>query len=141
MSQQIEVTVTVTDLNEAPVVIPVPVVELTVGNPATTLDLSEFFTDTDGDLLTYALDAQESPEVASAVVEENSLSITPLEEGKASFVVTASDPSGLEFIRYRRGDSCKSAAAGANGRSQRPHPPLSQRPHPHPHPFIHPPPP
>ena len=95
VSQQLEVIVTVIDVNEAPVVIPVPVVELTAGSAATTLDLSEFFTDTDGDLLTYALDAQESPQVASAVVEESSLSITPLEEGTASFVVIASDPSGL----------------------------------------------
>ena len=46
VSQQIEVTVTVTDLNEAPVVIPVPVAQLTAGSAATTLDLSEFFTDT-----------------------------------------------------------------------------------------------
>ena len=95
VSQQLEVIVTVTDVNEEPVVIPVPVVELTAGSAATTLDLSEFFTDTDGDSLTYALDDTESSNVASAVVEENSLSITPLEEGTASFVVTASDPSGL----------------------------------------------
>ena len=95
VSQQLEVTVTLTDVNEEPTGTPVPIVELTAGNLPTTLDLSEFFADPDGDSLTYALDAQESPEVASAVVEESSLSITPLEEGTASFVVTASDPSGL----------------------------------------------
>ena len=95
VSQQIEVTVTVTDLNEAPVVIPVPVAQLTVGSAATTLDLSKFFTDPDGDLLTYALNDAESSNVASAVVEENSLSITPLKEGTASFLVTTTDFAGL----------------------------------------------
>ena len=95
VSQQLEVTVTLTDVNEEPISIPVPIVELTEGNLPTTLDLSEFFTDPDGDSLTYTLGDAADSNVASAVVEDSTLSITPLEDGTASFLVTATDPAGL----------------------------------------------
>ena len=132
VSQQIEVTVTVTDLNEAPVVIPVPVAQLTAGGAATTLDLSEFFTDTDGDLLTYALDGDDDPKAALAVLKESSLSITPLEEGMASFVVTASDPCRVEVSS----DTVEVTVVSPPPpeptlRSQLPHPPLRLPQHPH----------
>ena len=95
VSQQLGVTVTVTDVNEAPLSTTVAVVELTAGNPTTILNLGEFFADPDGDSLTFTLSGSAASIVASAVVEENSLSITPLEEGTASFLVNATDPAGL----------------------------------------------
>ena len=77
--QQIEVAVTVTDVNEEPVGTPSPFVGLTAGNAATALDLSEFFADPDGDSLTFTLADDAESGVASALVEGNILSITPLE--------------------------------------------------------------
>ena len=95
MSQQLEVAVTVTDVNEAPVGTLIPLAELTADDPPTTLDLSEFFADPDGDSLTFTLADDAESSVASAVVEAGTMSITPLEDGTVSFLVTATDPSGL----------------------------------------------
>ena len=111
VSQQLEVTVTLTDVNEEPISIPVPLVELTEGNLPTTLDLSEFFTDPDGDSLTYTLGDAADSNVASAVVEGSSLTITPLEDGTASFLVTATDAAGLSVTRYHRRVRRQSTAA------------------------------
>ena len=96
VSQQLEVTVAITNVNEGPVSIrEIPSVELTTGDGLTILDLSEFFTDTDGDSLTYALSENAESDVASALVDEGVLSITPLEEGTASFEITTADTAGL----------------------------------------------
>ena len=99
VSQQLEVTVTLIDVNEEPISIPVPLVELTAGNLPTILDISEFFTDTDGDSLTYTLGDDAESSVASAVVEAGTMSKTPLEEGTVSFLVTATDAAGLSVTR------------------------------------------
>ena len=98
VTQQLEVTVTVIDANEEPVGTvgtEIPLTGFTAGNSPTTLDLSEFFADPDGDSLTYTIDGAEDSNVATAVVEESILSITPLEEGTTSLVVTGSDAAGL----------------------------------------------
>ena len=95
VSRQLQVTVTPTDVNEAPISIPVPVVELPVGSPATTLNLNQFFIDPDGDTLTFTLGGPENPNVASAVLQEGDLSITPVAVGTTSFPATATDPAGL----------------------------------------------
>ena len=86
---------TVNDVNEEPVGTTISPAELTAGNPITTFDLSEFFADPDGDTLTFTLLDDAESRAASAVVEDGSLTITPLEAGTASFAVTAADPSGL----------------------------------------------
>ena len=141
VSQQLEVTVTLTDVNEEPISIPVPLVELTEGNLPTTLDLSEFFTDPDGDSLTYTLGDAADSNVASAVVEDSTLSITPLEDGTASFLVTATDPAGLSAAGTievsvvsppppEPTPTPRLTHTHTHPRlSQRPHPRLSQRPH------------
>ena len=64
-------------------------------DPTAILNLNEFFTDPDGDSLTYFIDFDEESDVASAAVEEGILSITPNEEGTVSFEVTAADAGGL----------------------------------------------
>ena len=96
VSSEKPVTVAVTNVNEGPVADAVLSIEMTAGNTATSLDPNEIFTDPDGDKLTYTLEeGDENLAVATATVEDAVLSITPLGEGTASFVVTASDPSGL----------------------------------------------
>ena len=95
VSRQLEVVVVVTNVNEDPVGTTISPAELTAGNPITTLDLREFFADPDGDTLTFTLADDIESHAASAVVEDGSLTITPLEAGTASFAVTAADPSGL----------------------------------------------
>ena len=95
LSQQLQLAVTVTVANEQPVSVPIPDVELIAGSTATTLDLSEFFADPDGDSLTYGIDSGEESNIASATVVGNILSITPSKEGAAVFQVTATDEAGL----------------------------------------------
>ncbi len=97
VSQQHEVTVTLTNVNEEPVAIPVPVVELTAGNPATTPNLNEFITDPEGDALEFTLPEDTESSVASVVVEEGALTIIPLKAGTASFVITATDAAGFSI--------------------------------------------
>ena len=95
LSQQLRVAVTVTNVNEVPVSLPCPLVELTVGHATASLDLGRFFTDPDGDPLTYTLESAESPGVVLAVVERGTLSMTPLVAGTASLAVKAADAEGL----------------------------------------------
>ena len=97
VSLELPVTVAVTNVNEGPVSIQeIPSLELTAGDAFATLDLDEFFADTDGDTLTHVIDSDEESAAASATVEESILSITALSEGTATFEVTVSDPSGLK---------------------------------------------
>ncbi len=95
LSQQLQVVVTVADVNEAPQAVPFPLVELTAGDATASLDLSRYFTDPEGDALTYVLESAENPGVAEAVVEEGRLTITPLAAGTASLAVEAADAEGL----------------------------------------------
>ena len=96
VSMELPVAVAVINVNEEPVSIQeISSVELTAGDGPTTLVLSEFFTDTDGDTLTHVIDSDEESAAASATVEEGILSLTPLEKGTASFELTVADPSGL----------------------------------------------
>ena len=95
LSLQLQLTVMVTIANEKPVGVPIPGVELIAGNPDTTLDLGELFTDPDGDSLIYTLADDIKSDVVSVIVEEGTLSIAPLQEGTVSFLVAATDPLGL----------------------------------------------
>ncbi len=95
LTQQMTMIVTVTDVNEQPVGNPVAFIELVADNFATSLDLSNFITDPDGDSLIYALADDISSDVVTAIVEEETLFVVPLEEGTVSFQVVATDPSGL----------------------------------------------
>ena len=96
VSVELPITVAITNVNEGPVSIQeIPLQELTAGVAPKSLDLNEFFTDTDGDTLTYTLADEAESGVVSATLEEGILAFTPLEEGTASFDVTVLDTSGL----------------------------------------------
>ena len=72
----------------------IPVVPLVVGGAAHTVDVAGYFTDPDGDLLTYR--ATTSNEKAATVRAAGSrVTITPVAAGTAEITVTATDPGAL----------------------------------------------
>ena len=95
LSAQVDITVTVGDVNEAPVASLLPEINLTAGQTPLTLDLGEFFTDPDGDSLTFGISGESNADVAVATVDGNTLSIAPVGGGSMSLEVGASDPDGL----------------------------------------------
>ena len=96
LSSQIDVSVTVDNVNEAPVAAgEIPAVDLTIEQAPWILDLDEFFADPDGDSLTYGVAGESNPDVAVAVIEDGTLSIAPAGGGTVSFEVGATDPGGL----------------------------------------------
>ena len=95
LSAQIDVTVTVDDVNEAPVAAALPSVDLTTEQVPWTLGLGKFFTDPDGDSLTYGIAGETGTGVAEAVIEDGTLSIAPVGGGTVSFEIAATDPGGL----------------------------------------------
>lgn len=98
LSAQINVTVNVVDVNEAPVAAAIPLVDLTARRMPWPVDLGEYFTDPDSDMLFYQISGAASTDVAHAAVDGETLSITPAGEGKSSFYVVASDPGGLRVV-------------------------------------------
>ncbi len=98
LSAQLDVTVTISNVNEAPQVGEIPDVELPTRHMPWMLDLADFFTDPDGDSLSYEISGHASTDVAHAAVDGGTLSITPAGEGTASFYVVAADPGGLRVV-------------------------------------------
>ncbi len=90
-SGQLQIEVAVTVANEKPEGVPFPALELTTKDTPATLDFSEFFTDPDGDSLTYTVTDGAESDVASATLEEATLIIEPLAAGTTSFLITATD--------------------------------------------------
>ena len=89
------VTVTVTAANDAPVavgVIPDQVVE--EGGGAAAVDVTPFFDDIDGDVLTFRAVSSDAA-VAAVTVSGAVLTVTPVAAGAATVTVTATDPGGL----------------------------------------------
>ena len=86
--------VTVTRRNRAPR--PrgyIPDESLEAGAEVTT-DLSDYFTDPDGDDLTFTAESSD-PTVATAGISANELTTTAVDTGTATITVTATDPGGL----------------------------------------------
>ena len=98
LSAQLDVTVTISNVNEAPQVGEIPDVELPTRHMPWMLDLADFFTDPDGDSLSYEIYGHASTGVAHAAVDGSALSITPAGEGTSSFHVVAADPGGLRVV-------------------------------------------
>ena len=82
------------DDNRAPTPVgTIPAQTVTAGE-IVSLDVTSYFSDPDGDALTYAA-ATSSPAVASPTVSGTTLTIAGVSEGSAAVTVTASDPGGL----------------------------------------------
>ena len=90
--------VTVEAANQAPEAVgTIPAQAMTVGQTAT-VDVSAFFSDPDGDALTYT--AESSNEAAlTAGLEGTSLTLTAVAVGMATVTVTAADPDGLTAMQ------------------------------------------
>ena len=95
LSSQLNVAVTVSNVNEAPVSAQIPGIELTVGDSPAVLNIGKYFTDPDGDALTYTLSGSDDSNVASATLEGSALSISPAGAGSLSFDLSGADAGGL----------------------------------------------
>ena len=89
---------TISNVNEAPHVGEIPGVELSTRHLPWMLNLAEFFTDPDGDSLSYEISGRASTDVAHAAVDSGTLTITPAGEGTTSFYVVAGDSGGLRVV-------------------------------------------
>ena len=86
--------VTVQQSNRAPRAVgTIPALMLAPGGTAT-VDASQYFTDPDGDALTYTATSSNSS-VATASVSGSTVTITAVAAGSATITVTARDPGGL----------------------------------------------
>ena len=94
-TSELEVSVSVSNVNEAPTTTGIPGLELNVGDMQANLVLDDVFSDPDGDSLSYTLAGDEDTGVAAATLTGNTLSITPAGVGSLSLEVTASDAGGL----------------------------------------------
>ena len=86
--------VTVEAANRAPEAVEtIPPQAMTAGDEVT-VDVTPFFSDPDGDELTYTAESSDA-EVAAAGIEGSSLTVTAVSAGTATVTVTAADPGGL----------------------------------------------
>ncbi|WP_420637166.1 Ig-like domain-containing protein [Candidatus Palauibacter sp.] len=86
--------VTVEAGNQAPEAVgAIPAQTMTAGQTAT-VDVSAFFSDPDGDDLTYAAESSNT-DAATVGISGSSLTVTAVAAGTATVTVTASDPDGL----------------------------------------------
>ncbi|MYD53277.1 MAG: hypothetical protein F4W96_03070 [Chloroflexi bacterium] len=85
--------VTVEIGNRAPQATALPSLRLKVGEDSARIDLATYFSDPDGDPLSYTLGHSLAPNVADATVANGVLSVTPVAPGRTSFDVSASDGS------------------------------------------------
>ncbi len=93
-TQTFQVVVSSTTANRPPRVARV-LSDLTLfAGEATTIDVAPYFTDPDGDALTYAVTSSDAS-VATAKVSGSTVVIAALAEGPTRITVTASDPAGL----------------------------------------------
>ena len=97
-TQTLSVSV-VTAPNEAPVAIDViPAQSLTVDGASSTVDISAYFSDANGDTLTYAAWPDDKT-VVRLLREGTLLTITPKAVGSATVTVRARDPEGLQAFQ------------------------------------------
>ena len=89
------VEVTVTPVNDGPAAVgAIPNQMLDEGGDGVTLELTPFFSDIDGDPLTFSAETSDA-EVVTAAATGTTLALTPTAYGNAVVTVTATDPGGL----------------------------------------------
>ncbi len=92
-TQSAEVTVVAANNRAPEAVETIPAQAMTEGDEVV-VDVSSFFSDPDGDELTYTAESSDA-EVAAAGIEGSSLTVTAVAAGTATVTVTAADPGGL----------------------------------------------
>jgi hypothetical protein len=91
-SKRVPVVMKVRPVNISPVVATaMPDQPLEAGGPTVRLNLSDYFSDANGDALTYKI-LDNTATCAETQIIENILTITPLQIGTARFTIKASDP-------------------------------------------------
>ena len=89
-----------TPVNQAPVAAgSIPAQTLTAGTTAT-VDVAPYFSDPDGDALTYAATTSDAA-VTAASVSGSTLTVSGVAAGGATLTVTATDPGGLSGWHFR----------------------------------------
>ena len=97
-----KVQVTVLPVNDAPVVVgTIPDQMLDEGGTAVDVDLSPYFNDVDGDVLTYTAHTSDS-KIATVAITGTLMTLTPGLYGSATVTVTAEDPAGLVVTQTLR---------------------------------------
>ena len=74
---------------------PIPAQTLLAGGGTASVDVAPYFSDPNGDALTYTAVSSRNNVVAAAVVEDSIVTLTPVAAGTAGVTVTATDPAGL----------------------------------------------
>ena len=82
-------------VNDAPETVgSIPEQVLEEGGESLALDIAPYFTDVDGDVLTYAAESS-NPAAATVSVSGSTLTLSAVVRGAATVTITASDPDGL----------------------------------------------
>ncbi len=95
-SRAVRVTVSVSNSGPQPVGT-IPAQSVTAGQ-TTTVDVAPYFTDPDGDPLTYTASSGNTS-VATASLTGSTLTVTGVAQGSATITVVASDPGGLTAVQ------------------------------------------
>ena len=88
-------TITVNVKNPPTAVGTIPNISGAVNQAGTTIALSGYFSDPDGQTLTYSASVSDAYYVSVYVNSSNGLEVTPLAAGNATITVTATNPDGL----------------------------------------------
>ena len=90
----------------------IPAQTLSVGGRAASVDVAQYFTDPDGDALTYTASSSRT-DIATAAASSSTVTLTPVAAGTATVTVTARDPDGLSATQSMA--VTVQAAGGVNG--------------------------